>query len=185
MPNGSVVAWCRRDNDVRPDNAAHGLGPPGQKEGPAGKKIAGLGDSLIKLHSLEESGVKIPTGQLNTGTPQEHQHSLVLICFQGSRSSCFSSLSGSLIWGGEREDAAMDTFFLEVGDTYVFVSAVHSVSTPPIRALAGNERHPDRDRVLIALSSFGCVVWFWVFLLLHTGAWLSPKFQLSTCRWSL
>lgn len=37
--------------------------------------------------------------------------------------------------------------FLEVGGTYMFVSAVSSVSRPPIQALVGNEKHPDRDRV--------------------------------------
>lgn len=35
------------------------------------KKRAGLEVSPIRLHSLEESGVKTPTAQLGAGTPQE------------------------------------------------------------------------------------------------------------------
>lgn len=92
--------------------------------------------------------------------------------------------------------------FLEVGDTHMFLSALSSMSRPPIRALAKNERQPDRDHVydcVYGIELFRCfffftvvvvVVWGFEFLgffvlLLHTGAWLSQKFQLSSCRWSL
>lgn len=85
---------------------------------------------------------------------------------------------------------------LEVGDTHMFLSALSSMSRPPAQALAENERHPDRDRVYdhvygTELFWLGfccrCLVWgfFFFVLLLHTGAWLSQKFQLSSCRWSL
>lgn len=55
---------------------------------------------------------------------------------------------------------------LEVGSTYVFIPAVRSTTRSCIRALAGNERNPDRDLVyrieLFWLSCWGfLIVTYW------------------------
>lgn len=48
--------------------------------------------------------------------------------------------------------------FLEGGGTYMFASAVSSGSRPLVWALAGHERHPERDRdYRIELEGFGLV----------------------------
>lgn len=140
------------------------------------------------MNSLEELGVKTPTTQLGTGTLQELLRCWgtgTVLCSRVFRAAEAATSVPSLGVGFGEKRGRMQPWirFLEVGGTYVFVAAVCSVPRLPIRALPGDETHPDRDCVYgIELFWLGLV---WVFLLLHPGAWLNPKFQLSTCRWSL
>lgn len=90
--------------------------------------------------------MKTPTAQLGAGIPQElpqHGGTGTVSCLGVFRAAeaAASVPSLGLRLGQERGGMQPWIRFLEGG-----ASAVSSGSRPPVRALAGHERHPERDR---------------------------------------